>query len=482
MNDPNGMVFHRGVYHLFFQYNPLGEDWGNMSWGHASSIDLVHWTEHPVALTATAVEQIYSGSVVFDRANSSGLGTEENPPLVAVYTSMFADGGQAQSLAFSTDDGMTWTRYAGNPVLDLGSRAFRDPKVSWYAIDGSTGYWLMAVAAAEDRTILFLRSDDLKHWTRLSAFGPFGTAGQSWECPDLIPLPVDGDPGRTKWLLIVSIMPDRPETGSATRYILGDFDGVTFTPDSPGEFRLLDSGRDFYAAVTFGNVAGDRRILMGWMSNWDYAAAIPTVPWRGSMSLPRELSLSTVDGAVRLVQSPVRELQALKDPVQALSTGAFDLDGEKSFDGASRYRLHAVVEPQSATRIELDLAVDAEHFTRIGWDVRKGRLSVDRSRSGLTDFIPSFPSISEEALIVPAGDLHLDVWVDRASVEAFIQGGLGSLTSQIFPPEDATGIVIRALGGSARVKALGWAVVADARTPSLDEADSRLQAEGAEAR
>lgn len=257
MNDPNGLVFHKGVYHLFFQYNPLGDRWGNMSWGHATSRDLVHWEEQPVAIPFDANEGVFSGSVVVDTTNSSGLGTAENPPLVAMYTSAYTqasgrDGIQAQSLAYSTDDGQTWTKYSGNPVIDIGSREFRDPKVFWYE---PAKEWRMVAVIANEHKVLIWRSADLKAWTRLSEFGPRDAVGGVWECPDLFPLAVDGDPANTKWVMLVSLNPGGIAGGSGTQYFVGDFDGTTFTADGPATYEppagtLLQGFENGYAGWT----------------------------------------------------------------------------------------------------------------------------------------------------------------------------------------------------------------------------------------
>ncbi len=320
VNDPNGLVFHKGVYHLFFQSNPYGNDWGNMSWGHAISRDLISWEDRPVAILFDDDGGIFSGSVVVDVTNSSGFGTPENPPLVAMYT-IAQPGHQAQGLAFSVDDGETWTKYEGNPVLDRGTPDFRDPKVVRYQDAGSQSYWVATCVEANDRQVLFFRSDDLKTWTPLSTFGPIGAVGGVWECPDLFPLRLDG--GEEKWVLLVSINPGGIAGGSGTQYFVGDFDGVTFTPlEGEGDpHRWLDFGRDFYAGVTFDGVPDARRILIAWMSNWDYAAAVPTSPWRGGMALPRELTLETVDGRPQLRQSLVGGGPAL-DIVHTATAGA----------------------------------------------------------------------------------------------------------------------------------------------------------------
>ncbi|MFP1625872.1 GH32 C-terminal domain-containing protein [Streptomyces sp. 5K101] len=234
MNDPNGLVYFKGEYHLLYQYNPSGNTWGNMSWGHAVSKDLVHWEELPLAIPHDDEEMVFSGSAVVDRDNTSGFGTRENPAMVAVYTSAYKEGGkQAQSLAYSTDRGRTWTKYAGNPVLDIGSKEFRDPKVQWHA---PTRSWLMTVSLSTEHKVRFYSSKDLKHWTHLSDFGPQGAVGGVWECPDLFPLPVDGDPDRIKWVLVVNINPGGIAGGSAAQYFVGDFDGKRFVPDDDGSY------------------------------------------------------------------------------------------------------------------------------------------------------------------------------------------------------------------------------------------------------
>ncbi len=265
MNDPNGLVYYEGVYHLFYQYNPFGTIWGNMSWGHATSPDLVHWTEQPLAIPQDADADIFSGSIVVDHDNTSGFGTAENPPLVAMYTSAYKTGKQAQALAYSTDAGQTWTKYAGNPVLDRDSNNFRDPHMFWY--DGGTpetSYWVVVTVEATEHRVLLYRSDDLKNWTYLSDFGPANATGGVWECPDLFPLPVDGDPAKTKWVMVVNLNPGGVSGGSGGQYFVGDFDGTTFTSDTtrsddsvpPGQlFAGFDDGS--YDGWTVANEPGN---------------------------------------------------------------------------------------------------------------------------------------------------------------------------------------------------------------------------------
>ena len=275
LNDPNGLVYHKGVYHLFYQYNPKGNTWGNMSWGHATSRDLVHWTEQPVAIPQTlnsageSIEDIFSGSAVVDTNNTSGFGTRNNPPLVAVYTSAYTSnhpnpalrGIQAQSLAYSIDDGKTWTKYAGNPVLDIGSREFRDPKVFWYA---PAKQWRMVVVRALEHKVDIYGSPNLKNWTHLSEFGPTGAVGGAWECPDLFPLAVNGNPRNIKWVMVVNLNPGGIAGGSGGQYFVGDFDGTTFTSDDPPTYTpptgtVLEDfeGSSFAPWTTTGTAFGD---------------------------------------------------------------------------------------------------------------------------------------------------------------------------------------------------------------------------------
>jgi len=461
MSDPNGLVYYKGVYHLFFQHNPEANVPGKMSWGHASSSDLVHWTEHPVAIPCDEREEVYSGSVVVDQGNSSGFAVGEDPPLVAIYTSVFPDGRQAQSLAFSVDAGITWTKYWANPVLDRDSTSFRDPKVFWYPTNDSSGYWVMVAVEARARQIVLYRSDDLKAWTYLSAFGPPDSHEGLWECPDLFPLPVDGHSDRTRWVLIVSIDRGRATDGPFTGYLVGHFNGVEFTAAS-AEFRRLDWGRDLYAAVTFANVPNHRRILIGWMNNWNYADAVPTSPWRGSMSLPRELSITASEDTVRLVQQTPLELRALDHLADRVSLIAFDLEGTRRIYGGRTYRVDVTFEPVDAHQVGLELRVGDGQEIRLIYDVQSEQLSLDRTRSGETAFDASFKSIERAPTPLRDGKLELQVFVDRASLEVFAQGGLVCMTEQVFAANDSTGLAILSLGGLTRVKTFEWTPLREA--------------------
>ncbi|RAG84030.1 glycoside hydrolase family 32 protein [Streptacidiphilus pinicola] len=770
MNDPNGLIWYRGQYHLFFQYNPSGNTWGNMSWGHAVSTDLVHWKQLPVAIPQDSDEMVFSGSVVLDKDNSSGLGTTANPPLVAVYTSLVkATGIQRQSLAYSIDGGLTWTKYAGNPVLDRNSQNFRDPKVFWY---GPARRWLMAVALSDQHKVSFYSSTDLKNWTHLSDFGPAGATGGAWECPDLFPLPVDGNPGSTKWVLVVGTQSIAGGTG--TQYFTGDFNGTTFTTDDPAsytpppgttlddfesgtygdwtttgtafgtgpasgtlpnqqtvsgyqgtsyvnsyhggdastgtltsptftlsrpylnflvgggnhphidgagdgsappgqifadfsgdtygtgwtatgsfansgptaeslpgqlspkvldtytpegdpgtgtitspaftvtsnyidlqtamgdhandlpnptavnlivdgkvvatatgsnsgdlnwtswdtsaylgrqaqiqvvdnntggwghiavgdivfsdqpaaprdmqtavnlivdgkvvrtatgsdsetldwtswnlhdllgkqaqiqivdnntegwghiladDFTLADApalsslqrahwvdyGEDFYAAGTYNDAPGDRRIMLAWMNNWNYGQEIPTSPWRSADTFPRQLTLRTVNGKVQLVQQPVSELATLRGTGTAVPTATADSSTSTLPVSGGTLELQADFTRGTATDFGLDVRTGSGQRTRIGYDTTTSQVYIDRTASGLVDLDPTFPGVQRAPLALGSGPLHLHVLVDTSSVEVYAENADGEqvvLTDQVFPDPASTGVDLFAENGT----------------------------------
>ncbi|MEH0551175.1 GH32 C-terminal domain-containing protein [Streptomyces sp. B21-101] len=784
MNDPNGLVYYKGKYHLFFQYNPAGNSWGNMSWGHAVSTDLVHWKQLPVAIPQDDQEMIFSGSVVLDKDNTTGFGTRKNPPLVAVYTSaQKVSGKQQQALAYSTDGGTTWTKYYDNPVLDIGSDNFRDPKVFWYA---PTRRWLMAVALADQHKISFYSSADLKHWTHQSDFGPAGATGGVWECPDLFPLQVDGDPQKTKWVLAVNLNPGGIAGGSGAQYFVGDFDGKKFTSDDPGTYsppsgtvtqdfesgsfgdwtatgsafgsapatgavdgqsqvtgfegkafadsfhggdastgtltspaftvtsnhinfkvgggnhphdpdavlgdaptptgetladfegsstytspigdwtttgdafgtgpaqgtlpnqqqvtgylgnglvntflngdastgtltspaftvdkkyldfligggahpassdaptavelivdgkvvrsatgsngealnwaswdlsdlqgkqarikvvddntggwghidldqvvlsdtqakppstetgvnllvdgkvvqsvtgadsenldwasfnttaykgkkvqlqivdansggwghiladqftaadkpalnstqraHWLDYGADFYAANTWTDAPGGRRVMIAWMNNWNYGQAIPTSPWRSADTFPRQLSLQTVNGKVQLIQQPVRELTGLHGAgTRVPSTRVANTTTRLAVHGSTQ-ELQADLTAGTADRFGLDVHAGGGQRTRIGYDTTTGEVYIDRTASGATDFDPAFSGVQHAPLALDGGRLSLHILVDASSVEVYAQNSRGeqvTLTDQVFPDPSSTGVDAFAEGGTA---------------------------------
>ncbi|MBT2538951.1 glycoside hydrolase family 32 protein [Arthrobacter sp. ISL-69] len=472
LNDPNGLIFHDGVYHLYYQNNPLDNVWGNMSWGHATSPDLLTWTEHPVAIACDDEEDIFSGSIVFDRDNTSGFGTDSAPPLVAVYTSAFKPGSghqgiQAQSLAYSLDGGYTWTKHTANPVLNRGSAEFRDPKVISY--DGDAGsYWVMVAVEATDFQVVLYKSYDLKNWEPLSTFGPANATGGVWECPDLFALPVDGDQTNLQWVLTVNLNPGGPNNGSAGQYFVGDFDGTTFTsattvtegpqdPERLGEYQWLDWGRDYYAAVSFSDAPDNRRLMIAWMSNWEYANHIPTSPWRSPMTLAREISLHTIDGKPRLTQKAAGNFASLSAPAGTFSLENSEVsDGIHILEGAAGcvQRIDVALTTGSAREFGLIVRGDGDYGTRIGIRPADGALIVDRRESGQTNFHEAFASIDTAPIRTADGSYELTIYVDHCSVEVFAQDGLVTMTELIFPAPGYTDLAVYASGGTATINSL----------------------------
>ena len=379
MNDPNGLLYYKGKYHLFFQHNPQANVWGNMSWGHAVSDDLYSWKELPVAINCTPTSGIFSGSAVVDFENTSGFGTKENPPIVAIYTEHQNDeSNQSQCLAYSVDEGLTFTKYEGNPVLDINLPNFRDPKVSW--IDGQ---WIMTLALPQEFKISFYSSPNLKEWTHVSDFGPAAEVGGIWECPDLFQL---GD----KWVLIVSLNPGGFQIGSGTQYFVGQWNGKEFIADDV-QTRWIDYGRDNYAGVTFSNAPDNKRIFLGWMSNWDYAVKVPTDPWRSAMTVPRELSLH----GNTLVQTPIEKPGGFPEVSFVTGNGSV-----KVFETQTR-------------------------FVEVG--VKDKKLFVDISNAWNEIDAPTIQKIE-------IGEVAIDirVIVDRGSIEVFAAGGAISITNLVW--------------------------------------------------
>lgn len=456
MNDPNGMVYYGGEYHLMYQYNPLGDTWGHMSWGHAVSRDLVHWQHLPVAIPEENGVMAFSGSAVVDWDNTSGFGTGAEPPLVAIYTG-HREGNQSQYLAYSNDRGRTWTRHAGNPVLDIGSAEFRDPKVFWYEPQRK---WVMVLALATEHKIRLYSSPDLKKWTQLSDFGPAAAVGGVWECPDLFELPVDGDPRNTRWVMVVNLNPGGVGGGSGSQYFVGRFDGTRFTAEGDTSRPLwADYGQDFYAAVSWADVPAreERRIWLGWMNNWAYANEIPTSPWRSAQSLPRTLALKTTPEGIRLVQQPVGELAQLRGPRRELAARAIPVGSTPlAARGIAGKALEIEAEFEVGTASELGLKVRTGRGqeTVIGIDPRAGRLFVDRSRSGDVAFDKDFAPRQAAPLRVENGRVKLRVFVDWSSVEVFAGDGEVVITDQIFPAPESEGVELYARGGSARLVSL----------------------------
>lgn len=426
MNDPNGMVYLDGEYHLFYQYYPDSTVWGPMHWGHAISEDLVHWEHLPVALEPDELGWIFSGSAVYDENNSSGLGTADNPPLVAIYTYHDPIGSEAgridfqtQGIAYSIDKGRSWTKYEDNPVLaNPGIRDFRDPKVSWIG-----DKWVMSLAVKDK--ISFYSSQDLINWTHESDFSPEWAAyGGVWECPDLFPL--TSPAGEEKWILLISINPGGPNGGSATQYFVGDFDGTEFST-SDDEVKWLDYGADNYAGVTWSNVpeSDGRKLFIGWMSNWKYANIVPTENWRSANTLPRSLELIERGEELYVASRPLIETEILrKETIQTEGTEITLTDELVEWVLTPEMKDFSMVFSNSKGE-QLSFAKKGDQFT------------FDRSKSGLIDFQEEFGDLHEASL----DGLQVEqvrVFLDRSSIEIFINEGELVMTEIIFPTEPYT--------------------------------------------
>jgi fructan beta-fructosidase len=428
MNDPNGMVYYNGNYHLFYQYYPDSTVWGPMHWGHAISKDLIHWENLPIAIYPDSLGYIFSGSAVVDKDNTSGLGTKENPPLVAIYTYHSNEGEKAgrndfqtQGLAYSTDDGMTWKKYDKNPVLkNPGIRDFRDPKVSWY---NKGKQWIMTLAVQDH--IEFWGSPNLTRWTKLGEFGKDkGAHGGVWECPDLVELPVEGSDEK-QWVLLVSINPGGPNRGSATQYFVGDFDGKKFVQKlNLNDTTWIDYGPDDYAGVTWSNAPDNRKIFLGWMNNWDYGKEVPTERWRGATTIPREIALRKVGERLYVVSKPVEELQQLvvKDTANQADSPLSILTGEFDDDTSEFVKL-------SNTKAE---------SLKIGWEKEGNRFYIDRTNAGNTAFSKAFTTIAFCPRLARGDKIPFTIVTDVSSVEVFFDNGLSVMTATFFPTEPMT--------------------------------------------
>ncbi|MBP8782646.1 MAG: GH32 C-terminal domain-containing protein [Paludibacter sp.] len=428
MNDPNGMVYLDGEYHLFYQYNPYGSMWGNMHWGHAVSTDLNSWTYLPTAIAPDSLGAIFSGSAVIDVNNTAGFGKNA---MVAIYTS--AGRVQSQSIAYSTDKGRTFTKYEGNPVIpNPGIPDFRDPKVFWH---NESNQWIMSLATKQ--TITFYGSANLKSWTRLSEFGDgIGSHGGVWECPDLVSLDYNG---KTKWVLLVSINPGGPNGGSATQYFIGDFDGKTFRADALPYPLWMDYGRDNYAGVTWSNIPENdgRKIFMGWMSNWDYANNVPTKNFRSAMTVARELKIANNGKHLVVSNYPVSETKTLR----ALESAKKDVVVEKEVvlsnlldKNKGTYEIEMTLKPQNAGIFGFILQNSKNEELEFRFDMTTGFFSIHRHKSGLVDFEGRFAA-GMNAPLVKKDAYKVRVLVDKASAEIFINEGELALTTIFFPTE-----------------------------------------------
>ncbi len=463
INDPNGLVWHDGEYHLFFQHNPHDRVWGHMSWGHAVSTDLVHWQELPLAIPEDDDWMIFSGSVVVDQANTSGFGDGQRAAMVAIYTGSAqrpdATGihVQNQQLAFSLDRGRTWTKHAGNPVLDLGIVDFRDPKVFWHEPDRC---WIMLVSMAAQGRLRFYRSPDLKQWQLTSEFTQELPGCRLWECPDLLVLPVIGEPGRQAWLLKFDVFEGHLAGGSGAVGIVGSFDGSAFVGFGPPQW--LDGGRDFYAAIAFGAMppGDERRVWLGWMNDHHYANATPATPWCGAMSLPRSVQLKRDGHLWQILQQPVAELQGRRGPAiehgpAILSATPLTLSAGSALQTA--VELDIEVAGSAGGSWSLDVACGQQDFTRITVDSDPTELRLDRSRSGWDIGQANYASeVRMPWTGARASASRLRVIIDACSVEVFAGDGECVITSQIFPGPGSTGIRLTAQGPAQLLRATIW--------------------------
>ncbi len=438
MNDPNGMVYYNGEYHLFYQYYPDSTVWGPMHWGHAVSTDLMHWQHLPVALYPDSLGYIFSGSAVMDLNNTSGFGEPGKPAMVAIYTyhdpKIYAKGdknGQSQAIAYSTDKGRTWTKYPGNPVLpNPGVPDFRDPKVSW---NETAKKWIMVLAVGDH--VNFYSSPDLKNWKPESEFGKHvGAHGGVWECPDLFELPVTGTTGEKKWVLIVNINPGGPQGGSGTQYFVGNFDGHRFIWEESA-IKWIDYGSDNYAGVTWSNVSG-RTLYLGWMSNWAYAQKVPTHPWRSAMTNPRELSLVKTGDGYRVQSVCVPELQQIATLVASrenvdLDSAGIVLNLQESELYVSTIDLSLIRRNAGGVTVVLENG-KGQHIS-VGYDALQGRLFVDRTRAGQSSFDSTFARIHTMEVPKSADQVEMQLVVDKSAVEVYFNKGRGVMTDLCFP-------------------------------------------------
>lgn len=440
-NDPNGLIYLNGVYHLYYQHNPFENKWGHMSWGHATSTDLLHWKHLPVAIpeieTKDTITSIFSGCAVLDTHNTSGFGINGKAPLVAIYTAdQPKQQKESQFLAYSNDGGLTFTNYAGNPVVDIHKKDFRDPSVIWME---EQQYWVMTVAVPQEHKLQFYSSKDLKKWDLLSEFGKQGDTRKIWECPSLTPLYVDGDPSKKKWLIMVSSGNQDAATGM--QYFIGDFDGTRFKNDYPAEhMQFVDYGRTFYAAIPYNNLPDGRQTMLGWLMPFE----TQTYPWRGQMSIPRDLLLKSTPEGVRLYQQPSAVLNAVLEKLPAskkLVKQGVEIDSRemplKQFRSNANW-IDVTFIPGTGEEFGVKLAEAV-----VGYNKGRNELYIANEKGVVMDKLTVKPS---------EGKLRLQVLFDKSSVEVFVNGGERVLTTLIFPK--ATGCAVFSAKGKVMVETL----------------------------
>jgi len=432
MNDPNGLVFYDGEYHLFYQYNPYGTTWGHMSWGHAVTKDLLHWENLPVAIReyqdtkSGDSTMIFSGTVVVDTVNTSGLCTASDC-MIAIFTSHVHKNGegllQHQSLAYSNDKGRIWTRYGKNPVLSIDRKDFRDPKIFWHEESKS---WIMVLVIPDLYKVRFYKSSNLKEWALLSEFGNIGDIKKIWECPDLYQLPVTNDAGKKKWVLSLSGSHPAGSMYVGVQYFIGEFDGVKFIADDPKQPPMyVDYGKDFYAGIIFNNIPKEdgRTIMLGWANNWAYANKIPTSSWRSTMSLPRELSLKKTENGLILTQQPVSAITSLR---KNEITDASAIEG-------NQIEVEMTINTASIKERELSILKSDGGKTIIGYNKISGEIFIDRTKAGNVSFHKDFSSIEKLKVNTINSEIKLHIFIDHSIIEVFINDGEFTMSEQFFP-------------------------------------------------
>lgn len=432
MNDPNGMFYKNGVYHLYFQYNPYGSVWGNMHWGHSTSTDLMHWKFEGCAIVPDAWGAIFSGSCVVDHENTAGFGKEA---VVAFYTSAKSTPWgdiQMQSMAYSLDNGKTFTKYEGNPILTSSEKDFRDPKVFWYA---PGKHWVMILAVGQHMEIY--SSVNLKEWKKESEFGAMqGAHGGVWECPDLVEIPVEGTREK-KWVLICNLNPGGPFGGSAAQYFVGSFDGKKFVNESPTQTKWMDWGKDNYATVTWNNAPDGRCIALGWMSNWQYANNVPTRQYRSANTLARDLTLYREGQELYLKSTPSSEVKKARG--KKVSIPSFKVSEKHEMvnlfeEKQGAYEVEIVIQNTGASKIAFCLLNDKGEKVSMYYDLNRKQFVMDRSESGKIDFSKDFPAVTVAPVNVDK-ELTLRLFVDRSSIEAFGEDGKFVMTNLVFPSQ-----------------------------------------------
>lgn len=451
MNDPNGMFYKDGVYHLYFQYNPYGSMWANMTWGHSTSTDLTHWTYEGTAIVPDAWGAIFSGSCVVDKDNTAGLG---KGAVVAFYTSAKSTPWgdvQSQSMAYSLDNGKTFIKYEHNPILTSTERDFRDPKVFWYA---PGKHWVMMLAVGQEMQIY--SSGNLKDWKKESSFGAMqGAHGGVWECPDLVEVAVEGSKEK-KWVLICNLNPGGPFGGSAAQYFVGSFDGKKFVNESSTQTKWLDWGKDNYATVTWSNAPAGRCIALGWMSNWQYANNVPTTQYRSANTLARDLTLYRVGGELYLKSKPSPEIKKARAEEKKIPT--FEVKGNYEVasllaDNKGAYEIEMTIENKGTSKIDFSLMNEKGEKVAMYYDVVRKQFVMDRSASGIVGFSRDFPAVTV-APVRNTDQIHLRLFIDRSSVEVFGEDGEYVMTNLVFPAEPYNRMVFSSDKGSYIVKSM----------------------------